>query len=97
MEATEISAWCERAARSDEAEPPHPAASRRRGSSGKRTPFSESREGAQRLGAAAAEDYSNQLAVRHQVRGVLLVALLLAYIVARAGVSGKTDRVKIVA
>ena len=45
--------------------------------------FSELLEGAQRPGAAAAEDYSNQLAVRHQVREVLLAALLLAYIVAR--------------
>ena len=49
-------------------------------------PISESLEG-----AAVAEDYSNQLAVRHQVRQVLLAAL------ARVGIWGKADRVKVVA
>ena len=53
---------------------------------GNAVPISESLEG-----AAVAEDYSNQLAVRHQVRQVLLAAL------ARVGIWGKADRVKVVA
>jgi hypothetical protein len=53
---------------------------------GNAVPIPESLEG-----AAVAEDYSNQLAVRHQVRQVLLAAL------ARVGIWGKADRVKVVA
>ena len=54
--------------------------------------------GPERRGAAAAEDYSDQLAVRHLVLRVLLAhALLLASIVANVGARGKTDRVKVIA